>query len=136
VLKGVSSPAHVSRSVGVGADGVVVSNDGGRQLDGGASTIELLPSLVEAAEGRLAMLIDSGFRHGADIAKAIVLGADGVQLGRPTLYGLAAGGEAGALHALRLLGDEFERAMALCGATSPAELRGCDVPSGCGSARA
>jgi isopentenyl diphosphate isomerase/L-lactate dehydrogenase-like FMN-dependent dehydrogenase len=104
---------------------VVVSNHGGRQLDGAASTIEALPAVVEEAAGRMTVLIDSGFRSGADIAKALAFGADAVQRGRPTLYGLAAGGEAGVRHALRLLADELDRAMGVCGATGVAGLRGC-----------
>ncbi len=124
VLKGVADAGHVRRCLSAGVDGVVVSNHGGRQLDGAASTIEGLPAVVDAAAGRMTVLVDSGFRNGADIAKAIALGADAVQLGRPMLYGLAAGGQAGAEHALRLLGDEFDRFMALCGATNTAQLRG------------
>jgi len=79
---------------------------------------------VEAAAGRLTVLIDSGFRHGADIAKALALGADAVQLGRPTLYGLAAAGQSGVQHALHILGADLEVAMALSGATGVAQLRG------------
>jgi (S)-mandelate dehydrogenase len=124
VLKGVSAAEHVRRGMALGVDGVVVSNHGGRQLDGSASTTEMLPSVVEAAQGRMAVLIDSGFRDGADIAKALALGADAVQLGRPTLWGLAAAGQAGAEHALRLLGDELLRVMALCGATSVSQMKG------------
>jgi (S)-mandelate dehydrogenase len=124
VLKGVCDAAHVHRACANGIDGVVVSNHGGRQLDGASSTIEQLPAVVDAAAGRLVVLVDSGFRSGTDIAKAIALGADAVQLGRSTLYGLAAGGEAGVRHALRILGDEFDRSMGLCGATSVAGLRG------------
>jgi (S)-mandelate dehydrogenase len=124
VLKGVSDPSHVERACAAGMDGVVVSNHGGRQLDGSGSTIEQLPRIAEAAAGRLTVLIDSGFRHGADIAKALALGADAVQLGRPTLYGLAAAGQSGVQHALRILGAELEVAMALSGATGVAQLRG------------
>jgi len=129
VLKGITDPAQVRRARAAGVDGVVVSNHGGRQLDGAGATIEALPAVVEAAAGELTVLIDSGFRHGADVAKAIALGADAVQLGRPTLFGLAAAGQAGAEHALRLLGDDFGRCMALCGATNPRGLRGRVVPS-------
>lgn len=124
MLKGVSEPAHVTQGLAAGVDGVVVSNHGGRQLDGAASTIELLPRVVEAADERMTVLIDSGFRHGADIAKALALGADGVQLGRPTLYGLAAAGEAGVSHALNILEAELEVAMALSGANTIQQLRG------------
>lgn len=80
--------------------------------------------MAAAAAGRLTALIDSGFRHGADIAKALALGADAVQLGRPTLYGLAAGGQAGVRHALRILAAELEVAMAHGGVTRVEQLRG------------
>ena len=124
VLKGVSEPAHVARAHSAGVDGVVVSNHGGRQLDGTGSTIEQLPRIADAASGRMTVLIDGGFRHGADIAKALALGADAVQLGRPTLYGLAAAGQSGVSHALGILSAELEVAMALSGAASVQQLRG------------
>jgi len=124
MLKGISSAEQTRQALAAGADGVVVSNHGGRQLDGTRSTLEWLPEVVDAAAGRAAILVDSGFRSGTDIAKAIALGADAVQLGRPTLYGLAAAGEAGVRQALEILRQEFDRAMALCGATTPAQLRG------------
>lgn len=124
VLKGVCSVEHLRMAVATGMDGVVVSNHGGRQLDGTRSSIESLPAVVEAGAGRLTVLIDSGFRCGADIAKALALGADAVQLGRPTLYGLAASGQAGVSLALQILAQELDRAMALCGATQISELRG------------
>lgn len=124
VIKGVSSVAQARQSMEVGSDGVVVSNHGGRQLDGTRSSIEWLPQIVDAVAGRMTVLVDSGFRTGNDIGKAIALGADGVQLGRATLYGLAAAGEVGVVHALAILKAELDRTMALCGATSIAELRG------------
>jgi (S)-mandelate dehydrogenase len=124
VLKGVSSGEHVRRAQDAGIDGVVVSNHGGRQLEGAPSTVEMLPPIVDAAAGRTTVLIDSGFRTGTDVAKALALGADGVQLGRSTLYGLAAAGERGVRHALRILTEELDRALALTGATNLRELRG------------
>lgn len=124
VLKGIASPEHVRRGLDLGIDGVVLSNHGGRQLEGAAATLELLPGIVAAADGRLAVLVDSGFRSGYDVAKAVALGADAVQLGRATLYGLAAAGEAGVRHALDIIRAEFDSAMALCGATTVAGLRG------------
>lgn len=125
VLKGVGLPEHIRQAVAAGVDGVVVSNHGGRQLDGAPSTIETLPCLVDAAAGSgLELLIDSGFRCGADAAKALALGAAAVQLGRPTLYGLAAAGEAGVRHALRILADDLALAVALSGASTVAGLRG------------
>jgi (S)-mandelate dehydrogenase len=124
LLKGLWSPEHARRARALGIDGAVVSNHGGRQLDGAGATIEALPGFVEAARGELTVLVDSGFRSGTDIAKAIALGADGVQLGRATLYGLAAGGTHGARRALSILAQELDLAMALCGARDIGELRG------------
>ncbi|WP_041680859.1 alpha-hydroxy acid oxidase [Cupriavidus necator] len=124
VLKGVMTAGQTHRAIAAGADGVVVSNHGGRQQDGGRSTIECLPHVVDAAQARIDVLVDSGFRTGADIAKAIALGAVAVQIGRPALFGLAAGGERGVWQAISILADEFDRAMALTGATSVAALRG------------
>lgn len=124
VIKGLSSALQARQSLAAGADGVVVSNHGGRQLDGSRSSIEWLPQIVEAVTGKMTILVDSGFRTGTDIGKAIALGADAVQLGRATLYGLAAAGEAGASHALGILKAELDRTMALCGATSIQQMRG------------
>jgi (S)-mandelate dehydrogenase len=123
VLKGLTTPTHAGLAREVGADGAVVSNHGGRQLDGAASTIEALPAFRESARD-MTVLIDSGFRTGVDVAKAIALGADGVQLGRATLYGLAAKGEPGVARALEILGHELELTMALCGARTIDEMRG------------
>ncbi|MEN2388094.1 alpha-hydroxy acid oxidase [Comamonas sp. A7-5] len=125
VLKGVSTAAQVRTAVSAGVDGVVVSNHGGRQLDGAPSSIEQLPGVANAAQGRLEVLVDSGFRSGADIAKALALGANAVQIGRPALFGLAAAGEAGVGHVLQLLIAELSSAMALCGATNVRDLLGC-----------
>ena len=103
-------------------DAVLVSNHGGRQLDGARAALDVLPEVVRAVNGRVPVLLDSGVRRGADILKARVLGAQGAMVGRATLYGAAVAGEQGAAHALAILIDEFERAMKLCGAHSLAEL--------------
>ncbi|NML30003.1 alpha-hydroxy acid oxidase [Paraburkholderia antibiotica] len=124
VLKGLVAPEHARLARKVGVDGAVVSNHGGRQLDGAGATIEALPAFKESATDALTVLIDSGIRTGVDIARALALGADGVQLGRATLYGLAAGGEAGVTRALEILGHELESTMALCGARTVTEMRG------------
>lgn len=124
VIKGISAAIQAQQSLDVGADGVVVSNHGGRQLDGTRASIEWLPQIVESVAGRMTVIVDSGFRTGTDIGKAIALGADAVQLGRATLYGLAVAGEVGALHVLNILKAEFDRTMALTGATSVTQLRG------------
>ncbi len=130
VLKGLITPAHARLAHEVGADGVVVSNHGGRQLDGAGSTIEALPAFRDAAHDDLTVLVDSGFRTGSDIAKALALGAHGVQLGRATLYGLATKGEPGVARALEILRHELETTMAMCGARTVAEMRGkCTIAS-------
>jgi (S)-mandelate dehydrogenase len=125
VLKGVSPPEHIRQAIAAGVDGVVVSDRGGRQLDGAPSTIEALPRLVEAKAGaKLSVLIDSGFRCGADVAKALALGAEAIRLGRPTLYGLAAAGEAGVRHALRIMAEDLSLAVALSDARRVSGLLG------------
>lgn len=118
LIKGVLTAEDVRNAVAIGADGVVVSNHGGRQLDNCISTIDALPEIVEAAGPSLVVLIDGGFRRGSDVVKALALGARGVLLGRATLYGLAAGGEAGVAKALAILREEVDRVLALIGARS------------------
>jgi (S)-mandelate dehydrogenase len=122
LLKGVERADDAERAVVVGCDGVVVSNHGGRQLDGAAPTLEALPAIARAVGGRIAVLLDGGVRRGVDILKARALGAQGVLVGRATLFGAMAGGEPGALRALEILKDEFMRAMRLCGARTVAEI--------------
>jgi isopentenyl diphosphate isomerase/L-lactate dehydrogenase-like FMN-dependent dehydrogenase len=121
-IKGVLTARDALRAAECGADGIFVSNHGGRQLDGAVSTMESLPEIVAAAGGRLRIMADSGFRRGTDIVKALALGADMVFVGRATLYGATVGGEAGALHALSLLKSEVDRTLALLGCRSIAEL--------------
>jgi (S)-mandelate dehydrogenase len=118
IVKGLMDAAHVARALAIGVDGIVISNHGGRQLDGAVSPIEVLPDFVSEAGGRLTLLVDSGFRTGVDIARAMALGADAVQVGRATLYALAAGGEAAVYHALGILKSELDVAQALMGASS------------------
>lgn len=122
LAKGVSAPEDVDRAARLGLDGVVVSNHGGRQLGLAAAPIALLPDAVEAAAGRLAVTLDSGVRRGAHIAAAVALGARFVFAGRPTLYGAAAGGAAGAARAIAILRDEFSRTLALLGAARVSDL--------------
>jgi isopentenyl diphosphate isomerase/L-lactate dehydrogenase-like FMN-dependent dehydrogenase len=105
-----------------GAAGLVVSNHGGRQLDGAISALDALPEVARAVGSRASILVDGGVRRGSDIAKAVALGAEGVLLGRAPVYGLAAGGEAGVAHALAILADELDRTLALTGCTSVAGL--------------
>lgn len=122
VLKGLLAKEDVARAVQIGADGVVLSNHGGRQLDGEVAPLDVLPDIAAAFRDRLTILVDGGFRRGGDIAKALALGAHAVLLGRATLYGLAAGGEAGADRALTILKGELERVLTLLGCASLDEL--------------
>jgi len=122
VLKGILCLEDAKRSVDVGADGIVLSNHGGRQLDSSVSGVELLPAVCAEVGDRLCVLVDGGFRRGSDVLKALALGAHGVMIGRAALYGLAAGGEAGVAHALGLLRTEMERGMTLLGCRNLAEL--------------
>ena len=122
LLKGVERPDDAERAVSVGCDGVVVSNHGGRQLDGAVATLDALPEISRTVGTKLTVLLDGGVRRGVDILKARALGAQAVLTGRATLFGCMAGGEAGALRALEILQSELVRAMQLCGARSPAEL--------------
>lgn len=122
LIKGVLVADDARLALQHGADGVVVSNHGGRQLDGARAAIDALPAIVESVGGRMPVLFDSGVRRGADIVKALALGADFVFTGRATLYGAAAGGEAGVARALELLRAETDRVMALIGCNTVAEL--------------
>ncbi|HEX2203277.1 MAG TPA: alpha-hydroxy acid oxidase [Longimicrobium sp.] len=115
LLKGVVTPEDAALAVAHGADGVIVSNHGGRQLDGAEPTLFALPRVAEAVDGRVPVLMDGGIRRGTDVAKALALGARAVLVGRPYLWGLAAGGQAGVERVLALLRAELERALALLG---------------------
>jgi 4-hydroxymandelate oxidase len=105
-----------------GADGVIVSNHGGRNLDTVPATIDALPRVVEAVAGRIPVMLDSGIRRGTDVLTALALGAKAVFIGRPYVYGLAVGGAQGVERVINILRDELERAMALTGRRSIAEI--------------
>ena len=122
LLKGVERPDDAERAAAVGCDGVVVSNHGGRQLDGAAPTLEALPEISRAVGTKITVLLDGGVRRGVDILKARALGAQAVLTGRATLFGAMAGGEPGALRALEILSTELVRAMQLCGVRSADEI--------------
>jgi 4-hydroxymandelate oxidase len=122
LVKGVVTAEDAALAVEHGAAGVVVSNHGGRQLDRCIATADALSEVVDAVEGRGAVLVDGGIRRGVDVAVALAIGADAVLVGRPVLWGLAADGEAGARRVLEMLRDELELALALCGCSEPAEL--------------
>lgn len=122
IVKGMLHPEDARLALQYGVDGVVLSNHGGRQLDGAVSAMEVLPEVVSLAKGQLSVFLDGGFRRGSDIVKALLLGADGVLLGRAGLYGLAAGGAAGASHAIEILRGEVERTLGLLGCSKLSEL--------------
>ena len=123
LLKGILSVADAERAIAVGADGIVLSNHGGRQLDYCVAPIETLSEIKAAVGTRLALLIDGGFRRGTDIVKALALGAEAVLLGRATLYGLIADGAAGVNRALEILTTEIDRVLGQLGCNSIAELK-------------
>ncbi|MGI8332840.1 lactate 2-monooxygenase [Actinomadura scrupuli] len=122
LLKGVQHPDDARRAVEAGMDGVIVSNHGGRQVDGAIASLDALPGVVAAVGERTPVLFDSGVRTGADVVKALALGARAVLLGRPYAYGLGLGGEAGVRHVLRCLLAETDLTMTLAGLTRLAEL--------------
>ena len=122
VLKGICTVGDAREAAAHGVDGIVVSNHGGRQIDGARPSLDALPSIVEAVGDELTILFDSGVRTGADMAKALALGADAVLLGRPFLYGLALGGQEGVAHVLRCLLAEFDLVTSLSGHTGAGEL--------------
>src|SRR5207245_3352176 len=129
-VKGVMSAEDARLSVEHGADAVIVSNHGGRQLDDAPGSLEVLPEVVDAIGPRADVLLDGGIRRGADMAKALALGARACMIGRPYLYGLAAAGQAGVADAIRILLAELRRAMALMGCKRIADLgRACLRPA-------
>jgi len=123
VLKGILHPDDARRALDAGADGLVVSNHGGRQADDGVATLDMLPGVVQAVGGRVPVLFDGGVRTGADALLALALGADAVLLGRAYVYGLALAGERGVREVLENVIAELDLTMALCGARSVAEAR-------------
>ncbi len=134
VLKGILDPRDATEAVRLGADGVIVSNHGGRQLDETVAALDALPGVVEAVAGAVPVLMDGGVRRGTDVLKALALGARAVLVGRPILWGLAAAGQAGVERVLALLRAELEHAMALSGRPDVARVdRGLLVRAGGGS---
>lgn len=122
LVKGIQHAEDAREAVRRGVDGIVVSNHGGRQVDGAVASIDALPAIAEAVGGELAILFDSGIRGGADALKALALGADAVCLGRPCLWGLALEGQAGVEAVLKMVLAELDLTMALCGLTRPEEI--------------
>ncbi len=127
ILKGVMHPDDAVRAVELGCEGIVVSNHGGRVLDGAPASLAVLPAIALRVRGRASVLFDSGIRDGRDVFKALSLGADAVLLGRPYIWALASAGAMGVAHAIRLLRDELEATMALCGCKTLAAIRAAGV---------
>jgi L-lactate dehydrogenase (cytochrome)/(S)-mandelate dehydrogenase len=122
ILKGVLHPAEAQAALEHGVDGLIVSNHGGRQLDGVPASIDALPAVVEAIGGRIPVLLDGGVRRGADVVRALALGAAACLLGRPQLWGLSVAGEAGVAHVLDIYRREIDRVMGLSGVARIADL--------------
>ncbi len=122
LVKGLMTAEDARLAVGAGVDAIVVSNHGGRQLDSVHAPITVLPEIVEAVEGRVPVLVDGGFRRGADVFKALALGAAAVLVGRPACWGLAAAGEDGVVDVLRILRAELENTMVLAGTRSLGDI--------------
>ena len=133
LLKGVLHPDDAREAIARGMDGIIVSNHGGRQVDGAIASLDALPPIVDAVQGRVPVLLDSGIRSGTDVFKALALGATAVCLGRPWVYGLALGGEAGVREVIRNFSAELDLTMGLAGCASVAgitraSLEGCQGP--------
>ncbi len=122
ILKGVLHPDEAKTAIDHGVDGIIVSNHGGRQLDGAPATVDALPAIVDAVDGRIPVLLDGGVRRGTDVVKALALGARACLIGRPQLWGLAVAGQAGVAHVLEIYRSEIDRVMGLCGVTNLADI--------------
>lgn len=122
VLKGILTPEDALAAIGCGAQGLIVSNHGGRVLDGAISSVSALPSIVDSVQRAVPVLMDSGLRRGVDVFRALALGADAVLVGQPVACGLAVGGAQGVSHVLRLLRDELDVTMALAGCKTLADI--------------
>ena len=122
VVKGLMHPQEAKAAIDAGADGIVISNHGGRQADGVASTASVVSSVVEAVQGQGEVFVDGGVRTGIDALKMIALGADACLIGRAFVYGLAAGGQRGVERALEIIQMELDQTMGLCGGTDIGQL--------------
>jgi len=123
LIKGVLHPEEAREALRQGVDGLIVSNHGGRQLDGAVATLDALPEVVQAVDGRIPVLMDGGVRRGSHVLKALAQGATAVMVGRPQLWGLSAAGQAGVERVLQILGSELDRAMGLCGLSRLDQIR-------------
>ena len=122
IIKGLLHPDDAREAINHGVDGIIVSNHGGRQLDDAISGVAALPAIVNAVQGQMPIMVDSGFRRGSDIIKAVVLGAAVCLIGRPHLWGVSVAGEAGVTHVLELYRQEMTRVMGLLGAKTLHDL--------------
>lgn len=122
IIKGIMAPEDARRAVEIGADAIIVSNHGGRQLDGAVSSIRMLPAIMDAVGDQVEVHLDSGIRSGQDVLKALALGAKGTYIGRAFTYGLGAAGQAGVTKALEIIHKELDVTMALCGETDVKNL--------------
>jgi L-lactate dehydrogenase (cytochrome)/(S)-mandelate dehydrogenase len=122
MVKGILDPDDAEQAVAVGADAIVVSNHGGRQLDGAPATLDALPAIADRVGDRITVILDGGVRRGADVVKALCLGADAVMIGRPALYGLATAGQSGVEGVLEILRTELETTLTLMGVASTTDL--------------
>jgi isopentenyl diphosphate isomerase/L-lactate dehydrogenase-like FMN-dependent dehydrogenase len=132
LVKGILTDEDARLACDAGVDGIVVSNHGGRQLDGVHATIDALPEVVDAVEGRAEVYVDGGVRRGTDVVKALALGARAAMVGRPVLWGLAAGGERGVAHVLEMLREEIESALLLCGCPAPDHVTSAHISANSG----
>ena len=121
-IKGLLHPDDAEKAIEIGATGIVVSNHGGRQLDGSEAALDAMVKIADRVNGRAEILLDGGIRRGADVVKALCLGATAVGIGRPTLYGLGAAGSAGVEHILEIFRQEIARTLTLLGVTDVSEL--------------
>ena len=122
VVKGIMTAEDAQLALQAGADGIMVSNHGGRQLDSCLATIDVLPEVVKAVNGRAPVLLDGGIRRGTDVIKALALGATAVGIGKPMFFALAVDGEKGVVNVLQMLKQETEAAMALCGCRATSDI--------------
>jgi L-lactate dehydrogenase (cytochrome)/(S)-mandelate dehydrogenase len=123
LVKGLLHPQDAARALAEGVDGLIVSNHGGRQLDGAQASLRALPAIAQTVRGRVPVLLDGGVRRGSDVFKALGLGATAVLVGRPQLWGLAVAGQAGVSHVLGLLTGELDRVMGLAGVAQASRIR-------------
>jgi len=122
ILKGILHPEEARQAVDHGIDGLIVSNHGGRQLDSAPATVDALPDIIAAVDGRIPVLMDGGIRRGSDVVKALAFGAKACLVGRPQLWGLAVAGEAGVAHMIEIYRREIDRVMGLCGLRNLADI--------------